>query len=86
VTREALAEPLASREKRDEVPQQVIDIAGGPGRTRTSNQTVMSGRGISETPQNQVISTSIDVVCSRSVPVFHWPIIGRNTEGIPDVF
>ncbi len=42
--KQSLAEPLAGAQRRDEVPQQVIDIVGGPGRTRTSNQTVMSGR------------------------------------------
>jgi len=42
--RQSLAGPLAAARKPLSAPSQTIDIAGGPGRTRTSNQTVMSGR------------------------------------------
>jgi hypothetical protein len=42
--RQKLAEPLAGDRQRRANSTQVIGKAGGPGRTRTSNQTVMSGR------------------------------------------
>jgi integrase len=35
---------LEKEKAKRHVPSQVLDILGGPGRTRTSNQTVMSGR------------------------------------------
>ena len=41
---ETLAESLAQRQSRAIEVTQTIDIVGGPGRTRTCNQTVMSGR------------------------------------------
>ena len=41
---ETLAESLAQRKSRATEVTQTIDIVGGPGRTRTCNQTVMSGR------------------------------------------
>ncbi len=41
---ESLAESLAKRQSRIAEAAQVVDIVGGPGRTRTCNQTVMSGR------------------------------------------
>ena len=42
--REKLAEPLVGNRVRRQVSRQVPENIGGPGRTRTSNQTVMSGR------------------------------------------
>jgi hypothetical protein len=39
-------------------------------------RAVVSGKSL----QNRAISTSIDGVCSRSVSVFHWPIIGRSAR------
>ena len=39
-----LVEPLAVARAPQPTPTQVLDIVGGPGRARTSNQTVMSGR------------------------------------------
>jgi integrase len=41
---ETLVFPLVERKPLRSRPGQPIDIAGGPGRTRTCNQTVMSGR------------------------------------------
>jgi integrase len=42
--RQSLAESLAGDRARRQITSQPIESAGGPGRTRTSNQTVMSGR------------------------------------------
>jgi integrase len=42
--REPLAQSLAGRQPARETSSQVIEKIGGPGRTRTCNQTVMSGR------------------------------------------
>jgi integrase len=42
--RQSLADSLAGDRARRHPTQQAIEKAGGPGRTRTSNQTVMSGR------------------------------------------
>ena len=42
--RQSLAETLAGRHARRPASPQRTEIAGGPGRIRTSNQTVMSGR------------------------------------------
>jgi integrase len=42
--RQSLVDPLVKRDRRLAVPAQHVEKAGGPGRTRTSNQTVMSGR------------------------------------------
>ena len=42
--RQSLAETLAGDRVRRPLSPQHTDIVGGPGRTRTSNQTVMSGR------------------------------------------
>ncbi len=42
--KEALVEPLVEARKTASTTLQVIEIIGGPGRTRTCNQTVMSGR------------------------------------------
>ena len=42
--RQSLAEPLARHRPRRPLSAQRIERHGGPGRTRTSNQTVMSGR------------------------------------------
>ena len=42
--RQSLVNSLVSRQAPRTQQQQVIENAGGPGRTRTSNQTVMSGR------------------------------------------
>jgi hypothetical protein len=42
--RQSLAETLAGDRARRPLSSQHTDNAGGPGRTRTSNQTVMSGR------------------------------------------
>jgi len=41
---ESLVVSLAEARKKREAPAQVIENVGGPGRTRTCNQTVMSGR------------------------------------------
>ncbi len=41
--RQSLAETLAGDRARRPLPPQHTEIVGGPGRTRTSNQTVMSG-------------------------------------------
>jgi integrase len=41
---QSLAVPLAGRRDRQSFSVQQLEIIGGPGRTRTSNQTVMSGR------------------------------------------
>ena len=42
--RQSLAETLAGRRTRRPLSSQRAEIISGPGRTRTSNQTVMSGR------------------------------------------
>jgi integrase len=42
--RQSLAESLAGDRARRQITSQPIEKSGGPGRTRTSNQTVMSGR------------------------------------------
>jgi Phage integrase family len=42
--RQSLAETLAARRTRRARSPQRIEKIGGPGRTRTSNQTVMSGQ------------------------------------------
>jgi integrase len=42
--RQSLAETLAGDRARRPLPSQRTENIGGPGRTRTSNQTVMSGR------------------------------------------
>jgi integrase len=42
--RQSLAESLAGDRARRQITSQPTDKSGGPGRTRTSNQTVMSGR------------------------------------------
>jgi len=42
--RQLLAEPLAGDRHRRYISRQTVEKAGGPGRARTSNQTVMSGR------------------------------------------
>jgi len=42
--RQSLAEPLARHRPRRPLSPQRVEKHGGPGRTRTSNQTVMSGR------------------------------------------
>jgi integrase len=42
--RQSLADSLAGNKTRRPLAPQQIEITGGPGRTRTSNQTVMSGR------------------------------------------
>ena len=42
--REKLVESLAEAKRRRTAVQQAVENTGGPGRTRTSNQTVMSGR------------------------------------------
>jgi hypothetical protein len=39
-----LAEPLAARSAARQPITQVVEKSGGPGRTRTSNQTVMSAQ------------------------------------------
>ena len=39
-----LVKSLAGEKLRHTIPEQPIEIVGGPGRTRTCNQTVMSGR------------------------------------------
>jgi hypothetical protein len=41
---QSLVISLEKEKAKRHVPSQVLDILGGPGRTRTSNQTVMSGR------------------------------------------
>jgi hypothetical protein len=48
--RQSLAETLAGRHARRPASPQRTEIAGGPGRTRTSNQTVMSAITSSEVP------------------------------------
>jgi hypothetical protein len=42
--RQSLAITLAVASERSPRTPQLFEIAGGPGRTRTCNQTVMSGR------------------------------------------
>ncbi len=42
--RVSLAKSLALHDEENVTPIQLIEIVGGPGRTRTCNQTVMSGR------------------------------------------
>jgi integrase len=42
--RQSLAEPLAGNRHRRYISRQPVEKAGGPGRIRTSNQTVMSRR------------------------------------------
>jgi integrase len=42
--RQSLADSLAGKRTGRPLPSQPIEESGGPGRTRTSNQTVMSGR------------------------------------------
>jgi len=42
--RQSLAETLAGDRRRRSIKTQAAEKSGGPGRIRTSNQTVMSGR------------------------------------------
>ncbi len=51
-------------------------VRGGPGRTRTSNQTVMSGVVISENPVKIDVFIPIDPVCSHPFTGFLWSICG----------
>jgi hypothetical protein len=51
---------------------------GGPGRTRTSNQTVMSEAPTPDNREDSVLRAAFEAVRSRSVRSFHWPTIGRR--------
>ena len=47
-------------------------VGGGPGRTRTCNQTVMSVLVEPETFTESTVPERREAACSGSVPGFHW--------------
>jgi hypothetical protein len=54
-----------------------IGLRGGPGRTRTSNQTVMSQRFRQSSTIQMILRATTNTVCSRLMLPFHWRNIGR---------
>src|ERR1035437_6616714 len=58
----------------------LILLCGGPGRTRTSNQTV-----ISDMPYREVAIKPRSIVsdCRRSTPFVHWHSVGLLREEAP---
>jgi hypothetical protein len=57
---------------------EVADFIGEPGRTRTCNQTVMSGSGYSNMPINTDVFGEFSNVCTRPIPFNRWPIGGQR--------
>jgi len=64
----------------DDRPGLGLEENGGPGRTRTCNQTVMSGRRKTKSAENQRTSMKAGAFCSLSVHPNDWGFIGAGPQ------